>query len=283
MTRYVCRRCDFTPAGEAQRDQLADHAQEAGHPLCVVCRLSLERTDRQTCMLCVGQARRDLHRIGDLYALLPGELGHATAAPMDPAGFGHHDDEQPIPGGQILPLLAGGSRGLTQISGAPTSAGLRDFSHEGDEHISDPQSVAFELSRHEDDWRLVRSETAAVTTPTVTACSAYLFRRIQWAADHHDFAEFADDLQTIVYRLERATAHDEPAAEAGAPCFECGADLRRKWTDNGLSDEWSCPRCRQVYQDARYWLAVREQLETEMRRRKEEAKAAARVAREGAA
>jgi hypothetical protein len=260
VSRYACRRCDWTPTGDQQRAQLADHATEANHPVCVICGQSLDRTERQTCMLCVGSVRRDLHRIVDLYALLPGELGHPTAAPMDPTG-GHHGDEHPIPGGQILPLLAGGSRGLSQITGAPTSAGGRDFSHDADEHQSDPQSIAFELSRWEDDWRHHRREPAAEESPTVSGCSSYLFRRITWAADHSEtFDEFADDIATNRYRLERVTATDD-TPETGAPCQNCGSYLRREWTDEGLADDWKCPRCRETYTDAQYWLAVRAQLE----------------------
>lgn len=280
MTRYLCRRCDWTPTGDQQRDQLADHATDAGHPLCVVCSLSLDRQERACCVMCVGATRRDLHRIVDLYAVLPDELGHATAAPMDPMG-GRRDDERPLPGGQILPLLAGGSRGLTQITGAPTSAGVRDYSHEADERDSDPQSVAFELSRWEDHWRHLRREPAADHAPTVTGCSAYLRRNVQWAADHDDaFQGFADDLHTLRGRLERVTGHDEPRAEPGAPCFDCGHDLHRPWTDEGLADEWRCPRCKAVYEAPRYWLAVRSHLEAEMERRKLAAKEAARRARE---
>ena len=261
MTRYACRRCDWHPAGDAQRAQLADHADEAGHPLCQVCQLSLDRTERQVCLLCVGQVRRNLHRIGDLYATLPDELGHPKGPQIDPSGGGRHDDEQPIPGGPILPLLAGGSRGLTQITGAPTTAGGRDFSHDNDEHTSDPQSVAFELSRHEDLWRLQRGEPAAETAPTVTGCSGYLFRHLTWAADNlEDFLDLSDALATILYRLEAVTStSDRP--QVGVPCFEdgCGADLIRKYGE----DHYTCPRCRRQYDDAAYWLAVRAALEKE--------------------
>jgi hypothetical protein len=263
VSRYACRRCDWTPTGDQARAQLADHATEANHPTCPVCLLSLDRTERQVCVMCVGQVRRDLHRIVDLYAALPGELGHPRGAKMDPSGEGTHDDEQPLPGGQILPLLAGGSKGLTQITGAPTTAGGRDFSHDADEHISDPQSVAFELSRHEDLWRQLRAEPAAETTPTVTVCSDYLFRHLPWAADQlEDFRELSDDLHTIRTRLEIVTANDE-RPQVGVPCFEefCGADLIRKYGE----DHYTCPRCRRQYDDASYWLAVRAQLEEEAR------------------
>ena len=266
MSRYECRRCDYTPTGDEQRTQLADHAADAGHPLCAICRLSLERAERQTCVVCLGQVRRDLRRITDLYATLPAELGHAKAAPLDLAGGGH-PDETPLPGGEVLPLLAGGSRGLTQISGAPTKAGWRDFSHEADERASDPQSVAFELSRWEDHWRHGRGEPAATDPPTVAGCESYLLRNMTWAADTDDeFPAFADDLTTIRHRLERVTARDE-RPETGAPCFDCGADLRRDWTPEGLSDDWTCPRCKQVYPDARYWLTVRDEYEREQAKR----------------
>jgi hypothetical protein len=261
VTRYPCRRCDWTPTGDQQRDQLADHATDSGHPLCVVCGLSLDRTETACCAMCVGQTRRDLYRIVDLYALLPDELGHATASPLDPMGR-HHGDENPLPGGQILPLLAGGSRGLTQITGAPTTAGVRDYSHEADEHHSDPQSVAFELSRWEDHWRHIKGQPAADTAPTVTHCSDYLLKTLPWAASNDDaFQGFADDLTTLRGRLERVTGNDEPRAETGAPFFGCGHDLRRPWTDEGLADEWRCPRCKTVYEAPHYWLAVRAHLE----------------------
>lgn len=253
MTRHACRRCDWTPepgAGPAA-EQLSEHAAESQHWLCVVCSTSLPADRPQTCTPCLAEVRRSLRRVVELYALLPATmLGGAYGEPGKPRGDAAPTGEPPLPGGDVLVLLAGGSRGLAHV-----------WDDELDEQESDPQSVAFELGRWEDDWRLTRGEPAAEVAGTVLLAVAYLEPRIGWAADSHPaFDEFARDVKRLLSRLATATATDDRPV-AGAPCFECGTTLVRRWSDRGLEDDFTCPRCRRVYEPAAYWLAVKAEME----------------------
>jgi hypothetical protein len=242
-----CRRCDWRP-GEGV--SLAEHAAESGHPLCLVCHRSLASDRPQTCLACLADIRRELGSIVDLYALLPGFMvGLAYGEPGKPRSDGGASDAA-LPGGDFLVLLAGGSRGMAHV-----------WDDESVEVAGDPKSVAFELGRWEDDWRLTRGEPAAEVEGTVSSAVAYLMPRMGWAADQHPaFDEFAADIRRLLSRLRTATATDD-RPETGAPCFDCHATLVRVWTKDGLSDDWRCPRCGATYDSARYFLAVRAEME----------------------
>jgi hypothetical protein len=244
---YRCCRCQYDGAdGDA-------HVKESGHPRCVVCTRSLQIMQRQTCQACVATVRADLNDIEQLYALLPAELGRLASAGLEPIGKG---DDQPMPGGDILTLLGPGSNGRSQIMGVRVAGGRRDDSHGHDEWPSDPQSVAWELSRWEDEIRRQRGEHAASTLPNVHAARIYVNRQITWASDFYpDFAEMASDLRKLRMRLAQATATDSPP-ERGCPCLDCGSTLLREWTDRGLSDDWVCHHCRRIYSHAEHHLAV---------------------------
>lgn len=285
MTRHGCQRCDWEPTADQghAHTQLAEHADTARHPVCCVCGLSLPREEPQTCTACLTRTRRNLAQVVTTYALLPDTLGHIPAKPADTGK--PSTAETPLQGGDALSLLAPGSEGaqwrgphktsdLTtrrtpwrperRIRNAiPDSDGntLRPTTADegNDNWPTDAPSVAFELSRWEDAWRSRRGEPPADTTPTVSRCAGYLERRMGWAADHHPaFPHFATELRNLLRRLEDTTStSDRP--QTGAPCFDCGADLKRAYGE----ENYSCPRCRRVYLAAEYWLAIRAQLISE--------------------
>lgn len=264
-------------------EQLRDHAISEMHPLCVVCTRSLPLLEIQTCSACVGAARRDLAEIVELYALLPETLGHPASQRLGVAA-GSGDDESPVPGGDALVMLAGGSGGRSQIRGVLLPNGERSDEHEEDEWETDAPSVAFELSRWEDDWRLVRQEPAAEGAATVAAAVRYLGGlRLSWAGAHHEaFDEFASDLRRLVSRLRTAAGTAERPV-TGVECLNCeGVALQRRYRDRkqghgclghwdrcawpyaphgctdsgGLEDDWHCPRCKRPYSEKEYDLAV---------------------------
>lgn len=216
MTRYDCRRCKWVPDPDAEssRGQLLGHARETGHPLCILCSAPLPWDRPMTCLPCLADVRRALAELVQLYALLPAAmLGGAYGEPAKPRSDG--SGESGFPGGDHLVMLAGGSR-----------AGEQVWNDEA-ERVEDPQSVAFELSRWEDDWRLTRREPAATGAATVSGAADYLGSRLGWAADHHEaFDEFGADVRRLLSRLRTATATDD-RPETGAPCFDCGATLER--------------------------------------------------------
>lgn len=233
MSRYHCRRCDWQPAKDDNApgplSQLADHAANDGHPLCILCGQSLPTEDVRTCLPCIADTRRRLQAVADTYALLP-EFRVRVSSPSDWRRSGPRSDEPPLPGGDPLVMLAGGSKGRSQDRGVQWAGGL-DFSHAEDEHESDAPSVANELGSWEDDWRTTRGEPAAEHGATVMSALGYLMPRLSWAAETHDaFDEFATDLRRLLSRLETATATDE-RADSGAACIDCGTDLQRGYAD----------------------------------------------------
>lgn len=245
MSRYDCRRCDYRAE---TADDLADHAMTAGHPLCPVCTRSLTHDDPPMgCERCLTRAREDLAAIVELYALLPAVMRASAYGQPGAPRNGSRSSERQIPGGDALVMLGGGSH-------AYTAPGVE---------AGDPPSVAFELSRWEDDWRITRGEPAAQVDANVTTAAGYLEVHARWAASEHPaFDEFATDMRSLRARLESACGRTD-RAEKGAPCMDCGELLRRRWTDSGLSDEWTCRSCERVYSDPEYWLAVRAQLDRE--------------------
>lgn len=257
--RYGCRRCDWRPDRDdatPHRDQLAEHAADTGHPLCIVCGGGLAVAELQTCAECVATTRARLAEIVERYALLPGEFGHATATPPDAPGAAHSDETR-LPGGDVLAMLAGGSQGRSQIRGVPMPDGTRSTEHEADERPGDPASIAYELGRWEDEWRLTRREPAAPGPATVWGAAHYLNARLGWAANHHDtFDEFADEMRRLLRRMQDVTGASQ-RPQVGVPCFDCGADLVREYGE----DHYRCPRCHRDYDDASYWLAVKANLE----------------------
>jgi hypothetical protein len=261
----------------------------------VVCAGHLDESEPQTCVACLGRVRRDLREVVELYALLPDQLGHATARPPD-AGGSSSGGSAPLPGGDVLAMMAPGSDGAfwrdrdttsrlertpwrlparlrhdplvwsadptrqaEQASGVTWESGSANPHRE-----SDPPSVVHELATWEDDWRRQRDESAAGPASVVSAVG-YLSRAAGWAADRHPaFDEFAADVARLRSRLEVATAMDSrPLVSGDVRCFQCQIPLRRDWSEEGLSDDWHCPRCRTAYDQASFWLAMRATLEAQ--------------------
>lgn len=254
-----CARCDFRTdpeAEEPERDQLAVHAFESQHPLCVVCqRRSLTDFEPLTCEKCLTDTQQNLADVVTGYALLEGEIGHPKPTVYDRDG-GRTDDGAALPGGNALVMLAGGSEGRSDDDETTKD--------------TDPVSVPHFLATWEDDWRETRHEPAAVVRNgagafvgrTVVQAAGYLERHMRWAANTHPaFDDFARELRQVLGRVQDAAHlrnHDERAA---ADCFECGGTLRRVWTDRGRSDDYQCAQCRRTYDSERYYLAVRARLE----------------------
>lgn len=248
---------------------------------CIVCAGDLAEHEPQTCIRCLGATRRDLAAIVECYALLPDELEH-------------HATER-IPGGDALVMLAPGSLGWTPIRAMlhcdddpdrpiPESA----YAHLADENPADPSPVAFELSRWDDDWRDIRDDDVR-SSADLASIIASLNTRLGWAADHHAaFDEFAGDVHRLLTRVQVATAMaDWP--QTGARCTYCDVPLVRaydepkpcghtgdeaehssRWDDElkawvggcrqgGLTENWTCTKCRRRYTPAEYRLALRKQ------------------------
>lgn len=231
-----------------------ERAEVPGALCCGVCRHRLGVDELATCRACVADTRAHLGAIEHAYGILPQLLDTlGSNAPQPGRG---RTAERPLPGGDVLVLLAPGSSASERMR-----AWLRDPEHDPDwdqdDRPADPPSVAYELGRHEDDWRRLRGEAAAAAAATVTSAAWYLRSRLTWAARRHPgFAEFALDLRALRHRVERAAGLDDRPERAGVPCFGCGGQLERRYGPGGREDDWTCGRCGRVYDPPAYRLAV---------------------------
>ncbi len=250
-----CLRCDFRsdPAEDSPADQLGQHALDTGHRLCTVCTRSLAEHDpAMACERCLTRTREQLASVLMLYTELPSHLGHARSQVYD-RGRAGGSDGRPLPGGDVLVLLGGGSEGLAEDG--ETS---RD---------SDVSSVAYELHWWQLDWQERRGDTPdprpRSNRTIVHHASRYLDTRARWAAQQHPgFDEFASDVRRLHAALERATARVRTAAKANAQCFDCGGDLVRLVNEAGLEeDRVTCAQCHETYDPARYALALKAKVE----------------------
>lgn len=144
---WDCRAADCTwrpSRGDGpDPDQLRAHALEQGHGLCCVCGRSLTEHEPQTCVRCADEAAEHLRAILDLYDELPDHLGHVRSPAYD-SDRPSASDGRPLPGGDVLVLLARGSQGLAED-------GVTD-------RVGDPVSVHFELTSWQREWEERRGE-----------------------------------------------------------------------------------------------------------------------------
>jgi hypothetical protein len=244
-----CRRCDFvTDPDSPAREQLAAHAADSGHPLCICCHRSLADTDPAlVCESDITEARSLLSGIVAMFCEAPSHLGH-----LHPIAYGSSHgggDGRPLLGGDALVLLSGGSEGLSEDPAT---------SRQGD-----PMPVSFLLEWWAKTWATEQGDFIKFGhTPSrvVARASGYLERRARWAANSHlGFEKFLADLKRTHSELERVTGRDLPTEKANADCFDCGGDLVRVVDPaTGLSTEnVSCRRCHASYDPQRYALALR--------------------------
>jgi hypothetical protein len=176
---------------------------------------------------------------------------------MDITGVRGDDDQ--MPGGAALVLLAGGSGRW----------------HYGETGID---SVIGTFGRWEDDWRITLGAPAAKDPFTVSGCSVFLLRGLSHMAQHHPaFDEFAKDVRELRGALERLLGEDDPIVRGKVDCPECGAELRREFAkpdacqpgckhnghghdQGGMRDHWRCAdkHCGRIVEPSEYWLAVRQ-------------------------
>jgi hypothetical protein len=211
--------------------------------LCIVCqRTELEATELQTCVRCLGAARRDVLDIADMYALLPAELQGRAGAATPPEANGHiHGDGDPLPGGDVMVMLGPGS---TRPHSEPV----------------DVDSVLGVLERWDTDWRVAFGWTAADMPANVVDCAGYLRDRLHHAAQKHPaFDEFASDLRQLKHTMEAALRAGPQRSPV--PCLTCGARALEvpEPRGDGRRFEWQCGKCHRNYTQEEFWMAVRQQ------------------------
>lgn len=177
---------------------------------CTVCGKEHLETEPVTCIGCLGRARNDLAVISDRLAL--GEqLLQDWWAPISPGtpSDGGRSNETPMPGGDLLVMVGPGSWAWSN----PT----RDL----DERPDDPEAIAYELTKWEDDWRRTRKQPTAKYDRDLSKAREYLDRNMGWAAQNLPaFPEFAKLLRGWRTRLAGAV-RDSDQPVRGVHCQNC--------------------------------------------------------------
>lgn len=247
-----CARCwDWTPDSD---ETLAEHAEQAGHPLCVSCDRSLPVDEPQVCQRCQERAGELLTGIAMMYTELPRHLARPTSSAL--GGTRTSSDGRPLPGGDVLVLLGGGSEGLAD-DGVTAVDG-------------DAPSVWFDLDYWSRAWAELRGEprpphAGAIRrqrprslSSEVRSALRYLEVYARWAATSFPgWAAYLTDLRELHARLEQATSRSRRPERMGADCFDCGEALvRRVDRASGLLEESiSCIGCAATYTYGEYLLA----------------------------
>ena len=243
-------RCSFT----GTRDELVDHADEMGHPRCVVCAGTLSWHEQQTCSRCVARVRDDLDAVAVAYAHLERVIWQTAYRTGR------------LPGGDALVYVTDGStqrpmhgyetaepqrHPLARVDELPPPK-IRD------EWPSDPLSVLAMLEANERDWRHEFGHGPAVDLATVGGCLRYLRDwHLLAARTHPGFDDYATELRDMRSRLEHVVGLADDPVRAPAQCFDCTGQLVRTYTDRGLADDWTCRGCGRVYDQPSYFLALR--------------------------
>jgi len=229
--------------------------------LCICCQeTELAITQRQTCTACLNHTRIDLNAVTDGYALLPAHL-HAYSTRSPGAGEGgSRNAETPLMGGDVLSLIGYGS---DDGEAAVRRAAEEDAGRKPEpsvERPGDAPSVLFELERWEAMWRSDMGISAATTKATITNVTSFLHEHLTWAAQNHPaFDQFATDVRNLRGHVERAMGVIDLPENANVDCY-CGATLIRSYGPTGREDDWRCPKCRRVYDDAQFFQAYRQNL-----------------------
>lgn len=189
---------------------------------CFVCgRRELDATELQTCVGCINSTRRQLLEIVDLYPEMSPQMAEraGAAAPLDPTGT--RSSDIPMPGGDALVMLAGGS-------------GRRHY-----DDRTDVDSIVGALALWEDDWRTHFGVKAATRTATLGNVTTYLLDNLARAAQWHPaFDEFAREVRQHHYAVLRVTGNGD-VLEKGAPCPYCGSRIIRRYANAGpCPDVW---------------------------------------------
>lgn len=198
------------------------------HRHCGVCCAHLDETEIGTCVLCTGQARRNLMDIADLYGLLP---EHIVSA----ARNAHLIAADPIPGGDALVHLGHGSWG-DEDDGETWNAGDPDvpvyllgwWASTWRRSLNLPPGHYADIPRHlwgDNHLRQWRP------SPDIVLDRAYRFlmTNLGWAARNLPvFWTFSREIERVRYQLEDLLSAGLRNAH-GVSCFGCGTTLEREY------------------------------------------------------
>lgn len=249
--------CDLATAGLEEQCRGCKPCTE---PHCQVC---LHTHVEGTCAECLAEARAHLHAIAKACKALPAEVVHRgiqgealmLLGPVaDPEARGHVEASYlagRLPEGWIeaahgadCPLLTNDA--CTGCSGS----------------VLHPLTI---LATWDMQWRdaLDHDEPEALD---LTASVGYLDRTMSYMAGRPEssFETFAGDLKRCLTHLQSVLHDQERGDRANVGCFDCGGELERRLTKDGIDDLWTCGRCRRRYTAAEYNIALRGAIEEKL-------------------
>jgi ribosomal protein L37AE/L43A len=99
-----------------------------------------------------------------------------------------------------------------------------------------------------------------IAAPVVPSLVRYLDQVLGQVTGDPAFLVMADDLATMVRRLEDVLHAGERPERSRVPCWECGTRLVKVWASKAKDDHWLCPRCGELYNAGRYERAKHDHL-----------------------
>lgn len=240
-------------------------------------------TELPTLLGHVKSPRYDQGRGGSDGVSLPG--GNALVL-LGPGSVGNRsrlgDDYEPDPATHPERWWLLGRVGpLTRLDWLEAERARYGKEHTADNSENDATSVAWRLMTWEEDFRYTRGDLYEHKPRSIHAvvedAAAYLQVHARWAATSHDaFPDFAADISALLASVRSILQLTDRREVAEAECFDCGGDLLRTvgtrrddserddmrgFEDEGYSDDWTCEKCGERYDAARYMLALRARLE----------------------
>lgn len=199
-------------------------------PHCLTCHRDHAHT---TCPRCLGVARTNLDAVRRLMTQLPDEAWTGRHA--------YHIHEG-VPGGDATVLLtpAAGQRGRVGQTPRPTP-----------ELPGDPTPPLDTLVFWEELWRGHTHQPTGLH-PTLDRVADYLDSQLHQIAATRIFPHLAKDLVRTVTQVENVLHAGVRPELSRVPCWDCGARLVKVYGDQARHDHWTCPRCRETYDQGRY-------------------------------
>lgn len=90
------------------------------------------------------------------------------------------------------------------------------------------------------------------------AIAAWLLSQLPWLLQHDAVGDFADEVRDLTSTADGLAQTTRRPVRVGADCFDCGGNLVRRVTADGLEeDHVTCTACHVQYEPSRYLLALK--------------------------
>jgi hypothetical protein len=186
-------------------------------------------------------ARLNLALVGELVSHLPDQAILARAT------YRAHDD---LLGGDATVMLTPASTSWPADHTRPVAVELPT-------DVRPPLDV---LTVWVNRWKARTSHSYRPNPPGLAWAVEHLASQLHLIGQTDLFAPMARDLSSVVHQLENVLHAGERPDVSSVPCWDCGSQLHKIWTDQPAHDHWRCPACGQLYDQGRYERAQHDQL-----------------------